>query len=101
MAKSAEGRQGVAEVKNRAGAKDIIEERAPSLPLSHRPSFQSQLCNKRAFKLQSLDMPNTVIIRGVDVTTFGVLCHIGRLYQTVQEIWHPIAYRAIAIATFA
>jgi hypothetical protein len=46
-------------------------------------------------------MPHTGITRGVDVTKFGVLCHIVRLYQTVQEIWHPIAYRAIDIATFA
>ena len=44
VAKSAEGRQGVAEAqksKIERGAKDIIEERA-SLPLSHKASFATK-----------------------------------------------------------
>lgn len=71
MAKSAEGRQGVAEVKNRAGAKDIIEELLLHFPCLTEPALQ-----QRSIQFQSLYVSHTGITCGLDVTKLCVLCLI-------------------------
>lgn len=98
VAKSAEGRQGVAEAqksKIERGAKDIIEENV------HFPCLTKPALQQRSIQYQSLDVPHTGITRGVYAAKVYVLCPIVCLHQIIREIWHPIAYRAIAIALFA
>ena len=100
VAKSAEGRQGVAEAqksKIERGAKDIIEENV------HFPCLTKPALQQRSLRFQSLDVPHTSITRSVNVTTLYVLCATSFILLEIHCPRHPfpIAYRAIAIATFA
>ena len=84
VAKSAEGRQGVAEAqksKKRARRQRHHRGASPSLPLSHRASFAT-----KEDSIQSLNVPHTGITCGVDVTKLCVLCLIVLWKYTVQDI---------------